>query len=201
MYKSQTRWKSGPKKLKTPLWGPICTRCIPGGEGVIVDPPASPQGSGNNGWFGHQVHCAQITHSLPQLPAVNVCSVEIGNVPEQGKWARLCKNETPILIRVEQQSGGETWHQIQNRTLVGRTSAWKRGQPGLAAPARFTRLEMFQTFFNSSLCSDRNGTSGYLQGSTPEGRGTTGGQNAEHFSQSSESIQIKLGYIFPKLGF
>ena len=58
--------KRNPKSHKTPLnlWEPFCTQCTPGGEGVVVDPPASPQGSGNNGWFGHQVHCAQITHSL-----------------------------------------------------------------------------------------------------------------------------------------
>merc|ERR1719511_214954 len=44
-----------------------------GSEGVVIDPPASPQSSCNDGGLGHQVHSAQVTHALPELPSVNGC--------------------------------------------------------------------------------------------------------------------------------
>lgn len=47
-----------------------------GGEGVIVDPPASPEGGGHDGGLGHEIHAGQVAHGLSDLPAVNVGPIE-----------------------------------------------------------------------------------------------------------------------------
>merc|ERR1711928_223060 len=52
-----------------------------GGEREVVDPPAGSQGGGDDGGLGHQVHGAEVAHALSDLPAIDICSVEVGNVP------------------------------------------------------------------------------------------------------------------------
>ena len=52
----------------------------PGGEGVVVDPPAGPEGGGNDGGLGDHVKLVKVGHSLADLPAVNVLTVEVGLV-------------------------------------------------------------------------------------------------------------------------
>ena len=138
---------------------------------------------------------------LPELPAVNVCSVEIGNVPEQEKWAKLLQNwnsntnwSPTVVWRRNLASNSESdscWEDIS----LKEGAAWPGRTCKVYKVGNVSNLLQFVTLLWQKW------PSGYLQGSTPEGRGTTGGQNAEHFSQSSESIQIKLGYIFPKLGY
>merc|ERR1719285_1186623 len=52
-----------------------------GGKREVVDPPAGSQGGGDDGGLGYQVHSAEIAHALSDLPAIDICSVEVGNVP------------------------------------------------------------------------------------------------------------------------
>ena len=50
----------------------------PGGERVVIDPPASPESGGDDGRFWDQVQVVQVSHALADLPAVDVLAVEVG---------------------------------------------------------------------------------------------------------------------------
>jgi len=51
-----------------------------GGQGEIINPPASSESSSNNLWIRNQIHSCKVTHSFSDLPTVNIRSVEIVNV-------------------------------------------------------------------------------------------------------------------------
>ena len=48
-----------------------------GGEGVVVDPPAGPEGGCHDGGLWDHVDAGEVVHGLPDLPTVDVGSVEV----------------------------------------------------------------------------------------------------------------------------
>ena len=46
----------------------------PGGQGEIINPPASSESSSNNLWIRNQIHSCKVTHSFSDLPTVNIRS-------------------------------------------------------------------------------------------------------------------------------
>merc|ERR1719209_2690471 len=89
-----------------------------GGEREVVDPPAGSQGRGDDGGLGYQVHGAEVAHALSDFPAIDICSVEVGNVPrvklgigfERGahKSHRRCNLAGTHLHGGSSESGGPT---------------------------------------------------------------------------------------------
>merc|ERR1719184_386546 len=52
----------------------------PGGEGIVIHPPACSESSSNDDRFRNHVHPDQVSHALSDLPSINVSPIEVSNI-------------------------------------------------------------------------------------------------------------------------